>query len=127
MVRLTRRTTLRASFAPVISSVRAAFAPFVSALFAGRNAWGREARGPVSAEQAERAIRGGVGYLKAQQQSDGSWPNPGHHHQHTAGPTALAAHALLTAGEPADSPVVVSALRFLERFSPEEIDGTYSV
>ena len=79
----------------------------------------------VTAAQVERAIRAGVSFLKTQQTPDGSWPNLRNQHQHPAGTTALIVHALLTAGEPADSETIRPALDYLARFTPAEIDGNY--
>ncbi len=64
------------------------------------------ARGEVTRDQVERAIRRGVVYLRSRQSPDGSWPG-------MSGVTALAALALTTAGEPADSPGVATALAHL--------------
>lgn len=130
MFRMTRRATLRGSIGLLLSlfrgQLRASIAGVTTSLM-GRRAWGREPRGRVTSAQVEQAIRNGVSFLKANQKADGSWPNPQHHHQHTVGPTSLVIHALLVAGEAPDSPCILAALRYLETFSPEEIDGTYSI
>src|SRR4051812_7757158 len=55
------------------------------------------ARGAVTREQVERAIREGVRYLLSQQRDDGSWPEVDLSHR--TGCTSLATLALLTAGE----------------------------
>ncbi|AGA27400.1 hypothetical protein Sinac_3120 [Singulisphaera acidiphila DSM 18658] len=131
MIRFSRRSTLRALFAALSSSSRLAVCTALSTIASSfpirRKALAKALREPVTAGQVDRAIRNGVVYLKSQQQADGSWPDSVNHHQHIVGPTSLVLHALLTAGEPRDSPHVVAALRFLEKFSPDEIDGTYSV
>ena len=56
----------------------------------------------VTREEVEQAIRDGVRFLKQQQRADGSWPDVDNE-AHT-GTTSLVTLALLTAGEPADSP-----------------------
>ncbi|WP_422930018.1 DUF4159 domain-containing protein [Singulisphaera sp. PoT] len=130
MLRSNRRVILRASLAAHVSRLRmlfqAAVPVAISCVFPGR-AKAREPRVPVTAAKVEQAIRNGLVYLKGQQQADGSWPNPGYHHQHTVGPTSLVTHALLTAGEPVDSPAVKRALEYLEKFPPDEVDGTYAI
>ncbi|OJW05735.1 MAG: prenyltransferase [Planctomycetales bacterium 71-10] len=85
------------------------------------------ALGDVTAAQVQQAIQRGVAYLKSQQQPDGSWPALKNQHQHPAGTTALIAHALLTAGEPPDSPAVLKAVANLEQFTADAIDGNYAV
>ena len=59
----------------------------------------RAARGAVTREDVERAIRDGIRYLKQAQRDDGSWDdfNP----QAKTGTTSLVTLALLTAGEKA--------------------------
>jgi hypothetical protein len=85
------------------------------------------ASGAVSHEEVERAIRDGIRFLKSQQNQDtGGWPEYGDQAYRT-GSTSLVTLALLTAGEPADSPTIQKALGFLHRFSPEQLDSTYTV
>jgi len=130
-LRFSRRAALRIFTAAVGTSVqlalRTAALPLASLHLLARRSRGRAIQTPLTSERVQRAIREGISYLKAQQRPDGSWPNPNVHHQHTVGPTSLVVHALLMAGESPGSPHVVSALKFLENFSPEEIDGSYSV
>ncbi len=64
------------------------------------------ARGDVTAEQVDRAIRRGVAFLKGQQAPDGSWPGE-------PGVTALVSLALVTAGESPDSPAIDRAFQNL--------------
>ncbi len=86
---------------------------------------GRPARADVTAEQVERAIRDGVRFLKNAQRGDGSWADSDI--KAVTGATSLITLALLTAGEPADEPHVARALEFLERFTADELNRTYSV
>ncbi len=67
-----------------------------------------EAGADVTGEQVERAIRRGVGFLKARQKPDGSWPGE-------PGMTALIGLALVTAGESPDSPPIDRAFQYLLR------------
>jgi len=60
------------------------------------------ARGEVTSEQVERAIRRGVAFLKSRQQGDGTWAGQ-------SGVTPLAVLALTTAGEPISSRSVAAA------------------
>src|SRR5579883_1310139 len=85
----------------------------------------RPAGAAVTREQVEKAIRDGVHYLKSKQRPDGSWAEVDTD-AHTGG-TALVTLALLTAGEPANSPQIVKALEFLRNFSAEDLKSTYSV
>jgi hypothetical protein len=126
MARYPRRMILRAGLASIFAAIRAG-ANSARAAFASQLPGERVEREAISPEQVRRAIRDGVGFLKSRQQADGSWPNIPNQHQHVAGINGLIAHALLTAGESPASPHLAAALKFLEQFSPEEIDGTYSV
>ncbi len=83
------------------------------------------ARGAVTRDEVERAIREGVRYLKAQQRDDGSWPEVDLGHR--TGCTSLATLALLTAGESPDSSQVDAALKYLRQFSPEQLRSVYAV
>ncbi len=82
-------------------------------------------RGDVTPEEVERAIRDGVKYLIKRQNDNGSWPDSDARAH--AGTTGLAALALLTAGEKADSVPVSRALTFLQQFRPTDLNSTYSV
>jgi hypothetical protein len=82
-------------------------------------------RAAVSRDEVERAIRDGVRYLKLQQRDDGSWPDVDEA-AHT-GTTSLVTLALLTAGEPINSPTITKALGYLREFGPDQLKSTYSV
>jgi hypothetical protein len=84
-----------------------------------------DARGGVTSEQVERAIREGVRYLKDHQQPDGSWTEA--EAQVKTGTTSLVTLALLTAGEKPDSPAVARALEYLRGFSPQQLHNTYAI
>ena len=83
------------------------------------------ARGAVTREEVERAIKDGVRYLKTQQREDGSWADLDTSAR--TGSTSLVTLALLTAGEPADSPHVARALAFLSEFTPDQLRSVYAV
>src|SRR4051812_10063179 len=77
------------------------------------------ARAVVTREMVERAIRDGVHFLKEKQRADGSWTDAdGEAH---TGTTSLVTLALLTAGEPANSPKVSQAIDFLRNFDPNQL------
>ena len=76
-------------------------------------------------EQVERAIRGGVQFLKAQQRPDGSWKDVDN--EAKTGITSLATLALLAAGEKTDSPAVRKALEYLRGFRPQDLKSTYAI
>lgn len=103
----------------------------VVGLAAGAVAWGSavgEARAAVTHEQVERAIRDGVRFLKKQQIAEtGGWRDYQVGGEARTGLTSLVTLALLTAGEPADSPTIRSALDFLRKWSPDQLDSTYAV
>ena len=80
----------------------------------------------VKREDVERAIREGVRYLKTRQRVDGSYKDVAPELAPT-GTTSLIALALLTAGEPPDSPAVSKALTYLRGFNAERLNSTYSV
>src|SRR3954467_6751699 len=84
------------------------------------------ARGQVTREEVEKAIRDGVRYLKEEQKADGSWADYRGGEMPT-GTTSLVTLALLTAGEPADEPHVARALEYLRQFTAEQLDRTYTV
>ena len=89
-------------------------------LISGVEVASHSARAAVVAADVERAIRDGVDYLRAKQLRDGSWPGQ-------LGTTQLVTLALLTAGEPADSPHVARALAYLRGTSPIELNNTYAI
>lgn len=70
----------------------------------------------VSPEEVRKAIAGGVRFLKAQQQGDGSFGGFVAHGQ--AGISGLCTLALLNAGVPTDDPVIKKALDFLQKDNP---------
>jgi hypothetical protein len=84
------------------------------------------ALGAVTREEVEQAIRGGVSFLKSQQDPNtGAWPDADlRAHE---GTSALATLALLTAGEPATEAHVAKALSHLEQFTATALGRTYSV
>jgi hypothetical protein len=79
----------------------------------------------VTREEVERAIRNGVNFLKQQQRDDGSFTD--FDEETHSGVTSLVTLALLTAGEPPDSPTVAAALDYLRRFGPGQLRSTYAV
>src|SRR5262245_23555886 len=83
------------------------------------------ARGGVSSEEVERAIREGVRFLKQRQRPDGSWLDVDKRYK--TGTTSLVTLALLTAGEKPDSQPIRAALEYLRRFGPEQLRFTYTV
>jgi hypothetical protein len=83
------------------------------------------ARGGVTSEQVEKAIRDGVRYLKDKQQADGSWTEA--EAQVKTGTTSLVTLALLTAGEKPDSPEIQRALEYLRGFGPQQLHNTYAI
>ncbi len=97
----------------------------VLALFFGPALGQGTARGAVTSEQVERAIREGVGFLKKQQRRDGSWPEI--EEKANSGTTSLVTLALLTAGEPRDSPTIRAALDYLRNFGPNQLRNTYAI
>ncbi len=76
-------------------------------------------------EQAERAIYGGVQFLKAQQRPDGSWADV--EAESRTGTTSLVTLALMTAGETPDSQAIRQALDYLRHFVPGELRSTYAI
>jgi hypothetical protein len=76
-------------------------------------------------EQVDRAVRGGVQFLKQQQRPDGSWLDVDN--RFPTGTTSLVTLALLTAGEPTDSPKIRAALDYLRRFRPDDLRSTYAI
>ncbi len=83
------------------------------------------ARGGVTSEQVEHAIREGVRFLKSQQQPDGSWTEA--EAQVKTGTTSLVTLALLTAGEPVESPTIQNSLSFLRGYGPQQLRNTYGI
>jgi hypothetical protein len=86
---------------------------------------GLSARGAVTREEVERAIRDGVRFLKQEQRADGSWEEM--NMQARTGTTSLVTLALLTAGERPDAPHIRRALEHLRRFGPEDLKSTYAI
>jgi hypothetical protein len=101
---------------------------FAIAAFAGLSAVAvAPAPGAVTHEEVEQAIRNGVRFLQKQQNPEtGAWREYGDQRFRT-GSTSLVTLALLTAGEPADSPTIQKALGYLRRFTPEQLGATYTV
>jgi type II secretory pathway pseudopilin PulG len=85
-----------------------------------------QARAAVTREQVEKAIRAGGRFLKEKQKDDGSWHDLDEERSKT-GTTSLIVLALLTAGEPVNSPTISKALDFLRKFTPERLNSTYAV
>ncbi len=83
------------------------------------------ARGGVTSQEVERAIHDGVRFLKDQQRADGSWAEV--ENKANTGTTSLVTLALLTAGEPADSPTIRAALDYLRHFGPQQLRNTYAI
>lgn len=83
------------------------------------------ARGDVTREQVEKAIADGVRFLVRQQKADGSWTDAVVKEE--TGTTSLVTLALLTAGEKPTAPHMAKALDYLQRFSGEQLNRTYSV
>jgi Domain of unknown function (DUF4159)/A-macroglobulin TED domain len=83
------------------------------------------AHAAVTREGVENAIKRGVRFLKDKQRPDGSWGDADEK-AHT-GTSSLITLALLTAGEPVNSPTIVRALEHLRNFTPEQLKSTYSV
>lgn len=75
----------------------------------------------LNAEAVRRSIRFAVGFLKNKQRQNGSWPEIG---GNEGGVTALVTLALVNAGEPVDSPRILTALEYLEGLRREK---TYCV
>ena len=84
-----------------------------------------QARGAVTREEVERAIRGGVRFLVGKQRDDGSWSDV--EEASKTGVTSLVTLALLTAGESPDSDSIRRALEYLRQFDPGQLDSVYSV
>src|SRR4051812_26792955 len=82
-------------------------------------------RDAVTREEVERAIRDGVHFLKQEQRADGSWIDV--HGEARTGTTSLVTLALLTAGEPHDSPAVKSAVEYLRHYGPDQLGSTYAI
>lgn len=79
------------------------------------------AQGSVTAAQVQRAIKGGIQYLRSTQQDDGRWPE---YAGQTGGMSSLCTLALINSGVPVDDPAIKKALRYLRSLDPNE---TYSV
>ncbi|NBB94855.1 MAG: DUF4159 domain-containing protein [Planctomycetes bacterium] len=77
---------------------------------------------PPSDRQVDSALNRAVDWLKNQQAEDGSWP--GHHRRYAdGGRTALAAWALLAAGEEAGQPNVDNARTYLNALDPGQTNA----
>ena len=85
-----------------------------------------EYRRSALGEQVERAIRGGVRYLKQVQRPDGTWVDNADNDA-LSGATSLATLALLAAGEKPNSSALQKSLSFLRSYGPEDLRGTYAV
>lgn len=94
------------------------------AMLAGSGATSARQPGESLAVALEESINRAIQFLKAEQEDDGSWPDPVNM---PCGMTSLCTLALLSAGVPADDPVVDKALRYLQRFSAKDINKTYPV
>jgi hypothetical protein len=79
---------------------------------------------PADQDQARKdAIKRGVAYLKSKQSQGGHWEDAFQNiGQGKGGVTALAALALLEAGEKPTDPAIAAALDYLKKLAP---DGTY--
>ena len=84
-------------------------------------------RAAVTREEVERSLREGVRFLKSQQRADGSWAADTGGVEAPSGTTSLVTLALLTAGEPVDSPAVARAMAYLRNFTPEQMKSVYAV
>lgn len=76
-------------------------------------------------EKAERAIHGGVEFLKSQQRKAGSWPDI--ELESKTGTASLVTLALLAADEKPDSPAVKKSLEYLRHFGPGDLNNTYAI
>ncbi|MEP0848103.1 MAG: DUF4159 domain-containing protein [Phycisphaerae bacterium] len=90
---------------------------FVALLLASFASSVDRAAGDVAGTDVKRAIAAGARALKRVQRPDGAWPEqyvPG-------GETCLATLALLTAGEPPDSPAIAAALERIQAIPNERV------
>ena len=88
--------------------------------------WGnRPATAAVTGEEVEKAIKAGVRYLLKQQRDDGSWSEV--EDDTRVGTTCLVTLALLTAGEPVDSPAIIKALTHIRRYDAGQLDRVYPI
>lgn len=71
----------------------------------------------IAPERVRKVIEGGVGYLKRQQRSDGSWTP---YQNDAVGITSLCALSLLNSGVPPGDPALKKALDYLEQQKPQE-------
>lgn len=85
----------------------------------------RAGRADVTREEVEQAIRDAIRFLKSEQQQNGSWPE--FDGTNATGSTSLATLALLTAGVPTNDPAVARALKYLEQYTADDLDRTYTV
>ncbi len=79
----------------------------------------------VTREDVDKAIRDAVRFLKSNQRDDGSWTDI--ELEARTGVTSLVTLALMTAGEPANSPEIHKALEYLRHFGPGELRSTYAI
>ncbi|WP_250846789.1 DUF4159 domain-containing protein [Aquisphaera insulae] len=101
------------------------FSAVAAAAVLGGSFWTVPVLAGVTRDEVERSIREGVRYLKQQQRADGSWHDAVDDAR--TGTTSLVTLALLTAGETTDSPTIRSALGFLRRFGPDDLNSTYAI
>src|SRR4051812_45298597 len=114
---------------PAIGRFRRSLNPVATVVFAAL-VWTscRPASAGVTADQVQQAIAQGVEFLKRQQREDGSWSSSQtSENGQDVGLTSLVTLALLTAGEPADSPVVAKALAHVRGARADGVARTYSV
>ncbi len=78
-------------------------------------------RAEITAAEVQRAINGGVQYLRSTQLEDGRWPE---YSNYTGGLTSLCTLALLNSGVAPDDPAIRRAMHYLRGLTPEQ---TYSV
>ncbi len=109
---MSRSLRLNVTLAILCGLVGTVFAPFPAAA-------------DVTGPEVERAIKNGVRFLIRQQRADGSWPEIDEDAK--TGTTSLVTLALLTAGEPVDSPHITRSLEFLRRYDPGQLDSVYAV
>lgn len=70
----------------------------------------------LSASDVQRAIDGGVAFLRGQQLKNGAW---GDYSAYAGGKTALCALAMLSCGVPKEDPDLARAIEFLRRVEPK--------
>ena len=70
----------------------------------------------LTASDVQRAIDGGVEFLRRQQLRNGSW---GDYSAYTGGKTALCALAMLSCGVPKEDPQLALAIEYLRKIPPQ--------